>query len=124
MTNSFGSNPLGHRQSLLLLFFPSASRRQTALGPATADTRQPTFDCGSLALSSFILAHRHDVSLQQIEGVLPRPTPSGRSLEDLVKAASLIGVRLKAVRYARSSPIREPAILHLDRAGHGHFVFV
>lgn len=83
------------------------------------------YDCGLLALYSFLRSEGLSADLSELEGRLPGSTPHGRSLHDLIVAAEGLGLDLKAVRTSGPPDLpRRTCLAYLRRGEHGHYVIL
>lgn len=101
---------------------------QTAAGDVIKDDRKPGFvdiPCGVSALFSLCRLEGNAVILTSVSKALPDHGIAGHSLAELKQAADALGLPLNGVRIESTDwPLDRPALVHLDRKPHGHFVVI
>jgi Peptidase C39 family len=108
---------------LVLFTCATASASFDASGDAGAEGQLEN-DCGLLALYTLMRIHGRGVGLAEIQKHLGPPGQGGVSMRALLDASEVLGLPLSAVRYEPGTPVREPALIFLSRAGRGHFMVV
>lgn len=90
-----------------------------------SEREETRLDCGVLALHTLLALEGRETTLGTIEAALPPSPVGGYSLAQLQDAARTCGLSLDGLQLARGkrAPDR-PALLHLKRGPHGHFVVV
>jgi len=92
---------------------------------ATEPRNSATYDCGTTALYTLLALEGRPTRLDQVKSRLPALDPRGYSLAQLRIAARACGLVVSGVRLPRNdrAPDR-PALVFLEREGHGHFLVI
>ncbi len=82
-------------------------------------------DCGTMALYTLLRAEGKPADLPGLNRLLPEAHRAGYSLRELREAARSSGLSTTGVKLgAADFPLDRPALAHLERDGHGHYVVV
>ncbi len=86
----------------------------------------PTEDCGTLAVAALLHVEGRQADLARVAAGLPTPRPAeGYSLGELRDASRRSGLDLRGVRFLdRDRRPDRPALVHLRRGDHGHYVVI
>ena len=107
---------------ILVVIFLSAG--QTGVG-AESDKKADPYDCGTIALHTILMLEGHPTPVIELEKILPQPPKAGYSMAQLRDAARASGLELIGVRLRKGDrSVDRPALVHLARGEHGHFVVV
>jgi hypothetical protein len=96
----------------------------SACGQEPSMTARNSKDCGTLALHMLLMIEGLDTRIETLNESLPSRGPDGYSLVDLRNAARSCGLELMGIRLPHSGVPDRPALVYLERDGHGHFVVV
>ena len=82
-------------------------------------------DCGTTALYTILAIEGRSVPVSSIRRSLPALDPNGHSMAELRDAARALGLGLTGVQFRQGdvAPDR-PALIFLERDGHGHFAVI
>ncbi len=83
------------------------------------------YNCGVIALGTLLHQEGRPVPLDRLAACLPPTPPQGYSLVQLRDAARALGVELAGVELSKDpSRLDRPALVHLRRGEHGHFLVI
>lgn len=92
--------------------------------PSGATASEP-IDCGPQALYLLSVLEGRPVPPDSLAHAVDRRSPGGASLLELKHAGNRSGLSLRGVQLGRDlAPLDRPALVHLDRGAHGHFVVI